>query len=232
MVEIDAEFDSYSDSYRDQHQASINFGGIELDYFAEYKAQVAQSVCKKNGLTPEVIMDFGAGIGNAVRPLRSAFPNAQIKCVDVSAESLKQCSSLNVDACSVYVYDGTHIPFESGSIDLAFTACVFHHIPAEDHVRLLAEIRRCLSPNGLLVLFEHNPLNPLTQLAVARCPFDEHAVLINSWTMQKRFHSAGFSKASFRFRIFFPGFLQALRGLEKWLEPVPLGGQYYVTGSV
>lgn len=232
MVELDAEFDSYSDSYRDQHQASINFGGIELDYFAEYKAQVALSVCQKHGLDPATIMDFGAGIGNAVKPLRTAFPEAPIRCVDVSAESLKRCSSLNVDACSVHVYDGTSIPFASGSIDLAFTACVFHHIPAEDHVRLLAEIRRCLSPRGILVLFEHNPLNPLTQVAVARCPFDENAVLINSWTMEQRFKAAGFSKVSSRFRIFFPGFLKAFRSLEKWLEPIPLGGQYYVTGGV
>lgn len=229
---VEAEFDSHSENYRNQHQASINFGGIELDYFAEYKAQVAQTVCLKHGLAPSSIMDFGAGIGNAVKPLRSAFPEAQIKCVDVSEESLRHCSALNVEKSSVHLYDGTSIPFADGSIDLAFTACVFHHIPAKDHVRLLAEIRRCLSPQGIMVLFEHNPLNPLTQLAVARCPFDENAVLINSRTMQKRFLDAGFSSASARFRIFFPGFLKALRGLENWLEPVPLGGQYYVTGSV
>jgi SAM-dependent methyltransferase len=227
---VEAEFDAYSQSYRAQHQASVDFGGIELDYFAEYKAQVTKSVCEQLGISPATIMDFGAGIGNAVKPLHSAFPGAQIKCVDVSEDSLRQCSALNIPNSSVHVYDGQHIPFASGSVDLAFTACVFHHIPESGHIRLLAEIRRCLSPNGVMVLFEHNPVNPLTRLAVARCPFDENAVLINAWTMKKRFVEAGFSRAKSRYRIFFPGFLNMLRGLENWLEPIPLGGQYYVVG--
>ena len=227
---VEAEFDAYSQSYRDQHQASVNFGGIELDYFAEYKSQVTKSVCEQLGISPGTIMDFGSGIGNAVKPLHSAFPDAQIKCVDVSEDSLRQCSVLNIPNSSVHVYDGQHIPFASGSIDLAFTACVFHHIPADDHIRLLTEIRRCLSPNGVMVLFEHNPINPLTRLAVARCPFDENAVLINARTMKQRFADAGFSSTKSRYRIFFPGFLSMMRGLESWLEPIPLGGQYYVVG--
>ena len=227
---VEAEFDTHSRIYRDQHQASVNFGGIELDYFAEYKAQVAKSVCEQIGISPATIMDFGAGIGNAVKPLRSAFPDAQLKCVDVSEDSLQQCSALNVTNSSVHVYDGHHIPVPNGSVDLAFAACVFHHIPADDHIRILAEIRRCLSPNGVLVLFEHNPINPLTRLAVARCPFDENAVLINAWTMKQRFVDAGFSRTKSRYRIFFPGFLSKLRGFESWLEPIPLGGQYYVVG--
>lgn len=226
---VEAEFDMHSGSYRDQHQASVSFGGFELDYFAEYKAQVAKEICLKRGLVPETIMDFGAGIGNAVRPLRSAFPNTQIKCVDVSEESLQRCVALNVHGSSVHAYDGYDIPFDSGSIDMAFTACVFHHIPAENHVRLLSEIRRCLSPDGIMILFEHNPLNPLTQLAVARCPFDENAVLIGAREMKRRFRAAGYQDIHAYYRIFFPGFMSGWRGLERWLEFVPFGGQYYVT---
>jgi SAM-dependent methyltransferase len=225
---VEAEFDAYSQSYRAQHQASVDFGGIELDYFAEYKAQVTKSVCEQLGIFPGTIMDFGAGIGNAVKPLHSAFPDAQIKCVDVSEDSLRQCSALNIPNSSVHVYDGQHIPFASGSVDLAFTACVFHHIPESEHVRLLGEIRRCLRPDGMMVMFEHNPLNPLTRLAVARCPFDENAVLISAREMKRRFRAAGYRDVKVGFRIFFPGFMSALRGFEPWLGSVPLGGQYYV----
>lgn len=225
---LEAEFDAHSDSYRDQHASSVAFGGFELDYFAQYKADVAKQRCEGIGLDPKTILDFGAGIGNAVKPLAEAFPQAAIKCVDVSEDSLRHCAALGVPNTSVHLYDGRILPFEDGSIDLAFTACVFHHIPAQDHEMLLAEIRRCLSPNGMMILFEHNPYNPLTKLAVARCPFDEHAVLINSSEMQRRFKRAGFRDTKNGFRIFFPGFLSALRGLERWLEPIPLGGQYYV----
>lgn len=228
---FDAEFDAHSESYREQHAASVAFSGFELDYFAQYKARVTKEYCDNRGLKPISIMDFGAGIGNAVKPLATEFPQAVITCVDVSEESLRHCASLGVPNAKVQVYDGVTLPFADGSIDLAFTACVFHHIPEQDHGPLLAEIRRCLSPNGLMILFEHNPLNPLTRLAVAQCPFDEHAVLISSRQMRKRFRSAGFRNVRSRFRIFFPAFLSRLRGIEPWLEPIPLGGQYYVVGT-
>ncbi len=228
---LKAEFDGYSENYREQHAASIAFSGFELDYFAQYKAATTKECCDKLGFVPKTIMDFGAGIGNSVKPLATQFPEAVITCVDVSEESLRHCASLGVSNVKMQVYDGMTLPFADGSIDLAFTACVFHHIPGQHHELLLAEIRRCLAPNGMMILFEHNPLNPLTQLAVARCPFDENAVLITSWEMRKRFQRAGFSNIRSRFCIFFPGFLSRLRKIERWLEAIPLGGQYYVVAT-
>jgi SAM-dependent methyltransferase len=224
----EAEFDAFTNSYRDQHQASVAFGGFELDYFAQYKAEVTKICCEKSDLNPRNIMDFGSGMGNAVKPLRAAFPDARIECVDVSAESLRECEGLNVANSFTQVYDGITLPYADSSVDLAFTACVFHHIPESDHVMLLKEIRRCLSPHGKMVLFEHNPLNPLTRLAVARCPFDENAVLIHAGEMKRRFLAAGFSSVEVGFRLFVPGFLSSLRPMEKHLEWLPLGAQYYV----
>lgn len=226
---LEAEFDAHSDSYRAQHQASVAFGGFELDYFAMYKAEVARETCERIGLSPSAIMDFGAGIGNALKPLRNEFPDAAITCVDVSAESLDHCAALSVSNSSIQPYDGQTLPFADAMLDLAFTACVFHHVPESHHIRLLAEIRRCLKPGGMMILFEHNPLNPLTRLAVSRCPFDENAVLISAREMKRRFRAAGYHDVEANFRIFFPGFMSNLRSLEPWLEFIPLGGQYYVT---
>ena len=225
----EAEFNAYVDDYRAQHEASVAFGGFDIDYFAQYKADVALEVCRKIHLEPEKIMDFGAGVGNALRPLRGAFPGAHIDCVDVSADSLAQCAAQNIKNSDIQVYDGKTLPYDDHSIDLAFTACVFHHIPEQDHIYLLAEIRRCLKPGGMMIMFEHNPLNPLTRLAVARCPFDENAVLIGAGEMKRRFTSAGYDDVKARFRIFFPGFLSVLRPIESYIENIPVGGQYYVT---
>lgn len=229
---VEAEFDRYADSYRDQHQSSVAFGGFELDYFARYKAQIARRCCDEASQEPERIMDFGSGLGNALPPLREAFPDAFIECVDVSKESLAQCSRLNIENTATTAYDGQTLPYADATFDLIFTACVFHHIPEADHVRLLSEIRRCLKPGGRFVLFEHNPLNPLTQLAVARCPFDDDAVLIGSREMKRRLRQVGFGTVTSRFRLFFPGFLSALRGLEDYMEMLPLGGQYYLNADV
>jgi hypothetical protein len=105
---------------------------------------------------------------------------------------------------------------------------VFHHIPHEEHVALLAEIRRVLVPGGRLFVFEHNPLNPLTRHAVNTCVFDEHAKLIVASTMRGRARDAGFATAGIRYRIFFPHALRRLRPLEAKLTWLPLGAQYCV----
>ena len=157
------------------------------------------------GIAPARIMDFGAGRGNCVAHLQREFPGAALTCLDVSARTL---------------------PFADARFDLVFTACVFHHIPAEDHIRLLREIRRTLTSQGRFILFEHNPWNPLTRHPVATCPFDQNAVLISAPEMRRRFRAAEFDDVSLRWTLFFPAILAPLRPLECGLGWLPLGAQY------
>ena len=51
-----------------------------------------------------------------------------------------------------------------------------------------------LKPGGMLFVFEHNPLNPLTRHAVNTCVFDENAHLILARTMNNRVRKAGFAR--------------------------------------
>jgi SAM-dependent methyltransferase len=120
----------------------------------------------------------------------------------------------------------SRIPADDGAFDLAFTACVFHHIPADQHVQWLSEIRRVTRPGGRLVLFEHNPLNPLTRDAVRKCPFDVNAVLISANEMRRRFLKAGWRAPKINYHIFFPRSLAKLRPLENHLRWCAFGGQY------
>lgn len=226
-----AEFDAYSASYREQHAESIRLSGEEVEFFAEYKAEDARRLSREAGCEVRTILDFGSGIGNAVKPLRTQFPEAQLTCLDVSSNSLAVSREINGEGPSYQVYDGRVLPFADGSFDLAFTACVFHHIPETEHVALLAELRRVLRPDGLFVLFEHNPWNPLTRHVVASCPFDENAVLISAPEMKRRLRAAGFADVATRYRVFFPNALRALRPLERLLAPVPLGGQYVLSAA-
>lgn len=225
-----AEFDRHAASYADQHQSSIALSGEEPEYFAEYKIADLVRVCAAEGVAPARMLDFGAGIGNALAPMQRAFPQARISGIDVSAESLDVCRKVAREGTDLRCYDGQSIPYESGTFDVVFTACVFHHIPAEDHVALLREIRRVLTPGGRFVLYEHNPWNPLTVQAVRNCPFDENAVLISAPEMARRLRSAGFAGVERRFRVFFPRMLSALRPIEWSLSPLPLGAQYMLVG--
>jgi SAM-dependent methyltransferase len=221
-----AEFDAYVDEYDAQHAQSVRLSGEDPDFFAEYKAKEAARVIAAAGGRPQRIMDFGAGRGNCIAHLQRAFPEAALTALDVSARSLSHCQARAIRPLETVCYDGQALPFEDGSFDLVFTACVFHHIPESEHIRLIAEIRRKLAPGGRFILFEHNPWNPLTRHAVATCPFDANAVLISAPEMRRRFRAGGFTDVDLRWTLFFPGFLAMLRPLERGLGWLPLGAQY------
>lgn len=226
-----AEFDEYSASYRQQHEDSIRLSGEDVEFFAEYKAEDTRRLALEAGCEVRTILDFGSGIGNAVKPLREQFPDAQLTCLDVSARSLAVSREMHGEGPTYQVYDGRTLPFADASFDLVFTACVFHHIPETEHVALLAELRRVLRPDGLFVLFEHNPWNPLTRHVVASCPFDANAVLITAPEMKRRLRAGGFADVATEYRVFFPNALKALRPLEPLFAPLPLGGQYVLSAA-
>jgi ubiquinone/menaquinone biosynthesis C-methylase UbiE len=226
-----AEFDRYASTYALQHGSSIAISGEEPEYFSQYKIDDLIRVCGLERLRPARILDFGAGIGNSLEPMQRAFPDARISGIDVSEESLEICRKIALQGTELRCYDGQTIPFDDGTFDLVFAACVFHHIPAGQHFALLREIRRVLNPKGRFVLYEHNPWNALTVQAVRNCPFDEDAVLITAPEMVRRLRAAGFERVDRRFRVFFPRILAALRPLEWSLSPVPLGAQYMLVGS-
>ncbi|PLK22347.1 class I SAM-dependent methyltransferase [Porphyrobacter sp. TH134] len=221
-----AEFDAYVDDYDAQHAASVKLSGEDPEFFAAYKAVETARIMERAGIVPRQIMDFGAGRGNCIAHLQREFPDAALTALDVSARSLTHCEARAIRPINAVCYDGRTLPFADASFDLVFTACVFHHIPASDHIRLLGEIRRTLTPQGRFVLFEHNPWNPLTRHAVATCPFDKNAVLITAPEMRRRFRAAGFTEVGLRWTMFFPAVLAPLRPLERGLGWLPLGAQY------
>jgi len=228
----EAEFDRFADEYRAIHVPNIAITGEGPEYFAEYKMRdLADAYRAYHGKAQPRVLDFGSGVGTSVPFLRKYLPRSIITCLDVSAKSLTIGKAKFGAFANFVQFDGTTIPSFEHPMDIAFAACVFHHIAHAEHVPLLSQIRHALAPNGLGFVFEHNPLNPLTVRAVNTCPFDENAKLIFARTMRQRFLDAGFRKAHIRYRMFFPHFLRCLRPLEKWLTWLPFGAQYYVVAT-
>ena len=224
----EVEFDKFADEYRAMHAANIRLSGEDPEYFAEYKViDIAAELARAN-IAARRALDFGAGVGYSVPFFARHLPTTRVTCLDVSRKSLEVGAARLGDAAEFTHFDGRTIPFPEGTFDVALASCVFHHIPHEEHVALLAEIRRVLTPGGRLFVFEHNPLNPLTRHAVNTCEFDEHAKLVTAPTMRRRARDAGFSAADVRYRIFFPHALRRLRPLEAKLTWLPVGAQYYV----
>ena len=227
-----AEFDTFAEAYIATHQANIRISGETPDYFARSKVQtVRRRWDRRGGGEPEAILDFGAGIGNAWPWLAAAFPSARLVGLDVSGKSLDVATRRFPGAAEAMLYDGRDIPLEPGRFDLIFSACVFHHIPVEEHVALFAQLRRLLRPGGLMTIFEHNPVNPVTRYIVATCPFDERAVLIPAGVLKRRQLQAGFKRVELAYTGFFPHALAVLRPMEQLMSAAPFGAQYVTTAQ-
>lgn len=229
----EAEFDRFADEYRALHATNIRMSGESPEFFAEYKVKdVIETLSAEGAPIPPrpAILDFGGGVGTSVPYFRKHCPEARLTCLDVSRRSLAIAGEHFPGQADFIWFDGKTIPLSNESFDVAFAACVFHHIDHGLHSRLLGEIRRVLAPGGTVFIFEHNPLNPLTRHAVNTCAFDENARLVSGRRMRQRLAEAGFERTQTRYRLFFPRWMHQLRPLEKHLAWLPLGAQYCVVG--
>jgi SAM-dependent methyltransferase len=223
-----AEFDKFAEEYLAIHSKNIRISGEDPEYFARYKIEEVRRRWSTLHLPePRKILDFGAGVGNSWPFLAKFFPDAEIVGVDVSKKSLAIAERRFPGTAHPLIYDGLTIPMPDQSIDLIFSSCVFHHIDAAEHVRLFRELRRVLNPTGRMIIFEHNPINPVTNYMVATCPFDEKAVLIHSGEFTRRQIQAGFTAIEVTYTGFFPRALAAFRRFERHMGLLPIGAQYY-----
>jgi SAM-dependent methyltransferase len=223
-----AEFDKFAEKYLAIHAQNIRVSGEDPEYFARYKVEEVRRRWLASGRAgPDSILDFGTGIGSSLPHFASVFPAARITALDVSEKSLEIAARRFPDAATLLRYTGGELPLPHASFDLVFSACVFHHIDADEHVPLFTRLRQLLRPGGWLVIFEHNPVNPFTRHIVRTCPFDENAVLVPASTLRRRLHAADFKEVEIAYTAFFPRALAIFRKLERALKWLPIGAQYY-----
>jgi SAM-dependent methyltransferase len=226
-IRMKAEFDLLADEYQVQHKKNVAITGESPEYFSEYKISDLAELLHRLKLPTTKVLDFGSGIGNSLPYFRKYFSNSEICCADVSARSI-EIARTRFPGQEKYVLIDKGIPLPTASQDLIFSACVFHHIPDEEHLQWLTELHRITKPGGVLVIYEHNPLNPLTVRAVNTCPLDVNSHLIRGGTMSKRAFACGWEDGQVDYKLFFPAILAALRPLEVYLEWFCLGAQYRI----
>lgn len=219
---MSAQFDKYAKDYRDMHAGSVAASGEEPEYFHRYKAEW---LAARFGQVTGPVLDFGAGIGNLTRELTPHF--AEVHGYDPSGESLDLARTRAPGAR--FFSNREELP--EGRYAFAILANVLHHVPPADRTELVAFVASRLAPGGSLVLWEHNPLNPLTRKAVRDCPFDEDAILLWPSELRRLLEAAGTRKLRRDWVVFFPAALAKLRFLEKSLRLCPLGAQCVMTGE-
>lgn len=209
-------FDAYAKDYAALVADSVAASGEAPDYFARYKLDCLRRLCLP---TEQPLLDYGCGIGLLTAHLAAAFD--AVHGYDPSQRSIERARRLVPDA--VFHHRLRDVP--KGYFGSAVLSGVLHHIRPDARVQTLSKVYACLGASGRLVIFEHNPYNPLTRRVVDRCPFDDDAVLLPARELRALVTAAGFDCIQLDYIVFFPRPLRCLRPLEPKLSWCGLGAQ-------
>jgi len=219
------DFDDYTDNYNSLLRESTGFFTENEAYFAKYKVNILR---REVPATTKRLLEYGCGIGRNIPFLRAAFPDATIAGSDISLASLEIARNENPDVEFFLEQDDTDVtePYEA-----IFIAGVFHHIPVRERAAVMKTLYRRLAPGGTIVIFEHNPFNPVTRKIVNDCPYDRDAVLLKPSKLKTLLVDAGLLVRRNAYCLFIPPSLSVLLPLEAKLGWLPLGGQYWVAAN-
>ena len=221
---IRSDFDGWAEDYEECLNSCIGLSGEKDDYF-----HLNKLTCLKRwvrGLEPTAtILDFGCGIGKLASLTARSFPQSTVygydvspKCIEIARKKWEHIENLSFS---------TGLPSKT-SFDLIIAANVFHHIKPRDRIGKILTLKELIKPGRNIVIFEHNPLNPLARHIVNTCPFDREAELISPSRFMDLAHRSGLRFSLKRYIVFFPRFLSPFRRLEPFLGLLPLGAQYMV----
>ena len=178
------------------------------------------------------VLDYGCGTGTLLRLMAQEGLRATLAGCDVSSGMLAEAARqwpAELPAPAFHQQTGAHAPLADASVDLVVISAVLHHVMPVDRPGVYQELRRVLRADGRLVVFEHNPLNPVTRYVVSHTPIDRNAILLRSGEVDSGLQRAGFAGVHTGYLMFLPPRLQALAPMERALGWLPLGAQYAVT---
>jgi SAM-dependent methyltransferase len=199
------------------------------DFFIEQKARIVSSrlaalTKRQPRARPLRVLDAGCGRGTAFQFFG---PGIRVFGCDVSAPMLQGATRHQ----PVAVQEPYTLPLADDTFDAVYAMCVYHHIPPDEQLRHLCELRRVVAPGGEVMVFEHNPYNPVTARVFRRAPIDAGCEMIPPPALQTLFERAGFAGTDRRYLLFVP---EAVHRRLPFIEPalawLPLGGQYFVAG--
>jgi ubiquinone/menaquinone biosynthesis C-methylase UbiE len=224
-----SEFDRYDRTYGAVVQSSIDFSGLPHDFFLQAKADLMREKIAAHfgGRKPDGL-DVGCGIGSFHPFARDLF--SRYCGVDISAKCIAQAQEKRRDV-EYAAYNGVSLPYDDASFDFVSTVCALHHVPPREWLSFMRELRRVTRKGGLVSVIEHNPLNPLTRLAVSRCEFDRDAVLLRAGTVEKLMAETGISRMESDYFLFLPFRSNLSHTIERTIRKLPIGAQYMSLGE-
>ncbi len=219
-----AEFDCHSETYQRMLDQTVRLTGDDGRYFAELKARYLAGIFGAS--FSGRVLDFGCGVGLLAQSLLRHLPACRLDGYDPSSASIDR---IEPEVHSQGKFTSADDALDA-SYDLIVLANVMHHVSGDKRGETILTLYSRLAPGGHLVVFEHNPANPLTRWAVHICPFDVNAVLLWPGEVRKHFRRARLRTVRLDYITFFPRWCAWFRPFEPYLSWCPLGAQYALLG--
>jgi ubiquinone/menaquinone biosynthesis C-methylase UbiE len=223
-------FDSYSENYSRVIAEGARASGETYEYMVELRAAYFRNETSEmlDVIRNPHILDFGCGTGYTIEVISRYFPHAKLVGFDSSKDSIALAQRRNIQKAGFEFGVKCPLPFEDNTFDAIFSNGTFHHITDRERMQWMKELVRTLKRNGVLVVFENNPLNPLMMQSMRRTPFDANAEPVKSGRLAALMRNSGLKPSCAHYYFFFPHALRWCRGVEPLLKNVPLGAQYFV----
>lgn len=231
-------FDQVARDYEKIHNRSLP-PGVSSDEFVRQKAEhVVRWIQENAGDGQFCYLDFGCGNGRLFRFLIDSIPlepmlaegSLRLFGVEPSTESIDEARRIAGDERVCFANRLEALP-AGVRFDLVISCNVFHHIPPLERAATTRELRARMKPDANLVVWEHNPFNPISRLLVKCCPFDEDARLLSLAATRRLFEENSYRYVKHAYLNLFPPSWQQLKfvsRVESKLSGLPIGAQYWV----
>ena len=106
------------------------------------------------GIEHPTILDVGCGTGSFLAQLHCTFPRAKLSGIDLSPYYLRSAHDAlgGVPGVTLVAENAETLPFGDASFDAVTSIFLFHELPREARLNVMAEMRRVLRPGGLAVI--------------------------------------------------------------------------------
>ncbi len=224
-----SQFDRNAIVYDKELQKGLILSGENKAYFAQARVKWMAHQFSKINFSPKSAIDYGCGIGTTSPILMESLNLQRVIGVDVSKQALDQ-AVFNYSSSGIqFINLNDYVP--EGNIDIVYCNGVFHHIPTKKHRQTLKFFHSSLCETGLIALWENNPWNLATRLAMKLVPFDSDAKMLWPAKAKKLLIQSHFKIINESYLFIFPKFMRFFRKFEPLLSEFPIGGQYLILGK-
>lgn len=234
------EFDNYAKNYN--YGLDNNFKkifGDQPDDFFKPKVDWLKNFFKKtyNPLENTIeLLDLGCGTGLFIKKINDLKLNINLSGADTSIKMLAEAKLILNDNLknNLHLITDNYSNLPQNHFDIITISSVLHHIDKSERLNILNNLTKLLKPNGYLIIFEHNPLNPITNVVVKTTKIDKNAILLKPKEIRNYFNKITNIKfINLNYLMFFPPRFnnELINFLERKIIKLPLGGQYVIVGK-